>query len=57
MKVSREAMILFKRKSIRCCDRLGDQEKVPQNNAMLEKLARATKYSPETVKDVMKYTN
>lgn len=54
MDVSREAMTLgvFSRKCIRCCDRPGDQEEVPQNNTMLEKqkLARATKYSPRNCK-------
>lgn len=52
MEVFREFMTLvfLLRKCIRCCDRLGDQEEVPQNNAMLEKHARVTKYSPRNCK-------
>lgn len=55
MEVSREVMTLgaFLGKCIRCGDRLGYQEEVPQNNAMLEKqkLARATqKYPPRNCK-------
>lgn len=61
MDVPREAMTLgvFSRKCIRCCDRLGDQEEVPQNNTMLEKqsLPGPPNIHPEIAKDVMKYTN
>lgn len=55
MEVSREVMTLgaFLGKCIRRGDRLGYQEEVPQNSAMLEKqkLARATqKYPPRNCK-------